>query len=380
LFGFLGALGAQLLILSHPLISLYATCGGFDFFAATILVLCIYFTANFINHKNQSNLNILFIFLTLLCHCRYESFAYVVIIVSLLLFYKYIKLKDIFSGYTLICFIFIVPLIIQRIFSVGQYEQPEGAALFSLEYLKTNAILYLNNFYRTDLFLPYNILLFCIATIGALPFMFYLTLRKIDSRNNKNVNLSIIAVSVILANLAVIGFHVAGDITANTQVRYFIPFCIATIFLCIILAHLFRFTDKALLTFGIACFAVFHPIAVEDRMHQQLLLNRELKWEMEYLSTINTRNVLLIATRAGLFTAQRIPAISFEIANIKGKKQQVERSVREKLYDKALVVQHIYYENGLDKTEDLPEWELNPVIERQLSYDHFVRISEVVAK
>lgn len=377
LFGLWGTIGIQLLLLSHPVISLYATSGGFDFSSAVFIIICILLAHVYINSKTKNNLNLLLIFLTMLCHCRYESFAYAIAIIGLLVCFRHIKIKDLFSGFSLLCLVFFSPIVIQRIISVGQYEQPEGAPLFSLEYFRINVLAFINNFFRSDLFLPYNMALFTLFVAGILPLVGFLIWEKIDSKSNKRLDLAIVYTVVSLINLAIIFLHVAGDITANTQVRYFIPLCIFTVFMFVIFARKFNFNDKTVFISGFISFLIFHPIAVEDRMHQQLILNRELKFEMEFINNLKTNNILIISERAGMFTAQRIPSISFEIANIKGKKAQVTRALREHLYDKAIVFQHYYYDKGVAPFQSLPKWKLKPIMKRQLSYDHYVQISEV---
>lgn len=382
-FGPMGCLGLQLVLLSHPLMSLYATCAGFDLFSSVGVLAFLIFAKAHMTYQRRSSLRLLLIASVVLCHCRYESFAFSGAVLAILWRMNYLSIKEVFKEKKLLftLLLFTLPIVAQRILSIGGYEQPQGKSLFSQENFMRNAAAFIKNFWNYELYLPYNFILNCLLVIGIMPALI-IVLRKPKSVGR---DISIISFILVFIDLAIIMPHVGGQLNDATQFRYFIIMCLFSVYLYFLVSLHFKFSGKSHLVFGIICFLIFHPIAQEDKVHARLILNREFKVEKEFIQKSHLSNILIITERPGMWTAERQPAISFEIALIKGKQQQLERATRENLYNKILVFQHVFY-NLEDETKlgyvpydnDLKGWNLNPLYKRQLSFDHYLLVSEVL--
>lgn len=372
LFGFSGSIGLQLLLLSHPLISEYATCAGFDLFASVFVVFALVSAYIYSATPSKESLRALLITLVLLCHCRYESFLFAgIIFIGLILMLK-LSLSALWKekGFIGICLILLLPLIAQRIISVGTYEQPEGEALFHYSHLVKNGLAFLKNFWRINFFDPYNQILNILWVVGLIPACAYL-IKKKDC-------IGIITVASFLASFAVVMFHTAGDMTGATQARYFIIFCFFTLYVWLILSVKFKLDGNFQLLFGAISFLVFHPVAIEDKLHAALILNRELRFEMAQIAPYNKQNILVISERPGMFAAQRISAIDYATALRKGQYKELQEHMRDGTFDKIFVFQHYVFKEGIQKGNELPGWPLKEIADRMVNSDHKVVVSELL--
>jgi hypothetical protein len=127
-----------------------------------------------------------------------------------------------------------------------------------------------------------------------------------------------------------------------------------------------------------ACFAFYHPIAVEGRFINALMGNRRTEHGIRLIERLKDRNIMVVSTHPGQFTALGYGAVNFAWAN--SNREQLLKEARRRLFSKMIVFQEISYETGRPTPETtLPEdWPLKTIYSIQFSATEYLRASVLV--
>lgn len=367
-----GNLGVRLLMLSCPVITLYATSSGFDLLAAVVLFYTIIIAASGTARVHEPKRVILL--LILLAHSRYESFLYAIIIGAVYTYLNQDMVRAFFTRknvpFMVACLVFISPLIVQQMLSFGAYENPAGTKLFGLENAVRNVTAFVKNAWRLDLYLPFNTIL--LASFPIMSIVYAISFYRHRAKS------ALVVLLIAWVNIAIVMFHIAGDITHPTQVRYFIFIQIAAAVLLTSFIYMMLEDSKhrhtVLTMMGIVSFLVFHPVAIEDKLHNTLILNREYRIMRNFLA--DKKDYIVVVERPGLFAAQMIPAIGFERAQKKETLDDFTNRLKDGSIKKVYVMQHVYYETGVQDGHKL-DWDLRELDFHKLNVDHKLVISEL---
>jgi hypothetical protein len=136
-------------------------------------------------------------------------------------------------------------------------------------------------------------------------------------------------------------------------------------------------SGRAIFLFAVVAFLYYHPIAVEGRFLNTLILNRQTSHSIDFLKKLDDRNILIVSSRPGQYVAIGYGAVDFDYANTN--KNVLLNEARRHLYSKIIALQEIMYGAGLptgDSTLDA-SYKLEPLYEIQITAESFLRISRV---
>jgi len=322
----------------------------------------------------------------MLANVRYESFIFLIVIMTCLGFFRYIRLEFFKQSavYVLMLFLFL-PLIWQRIIysRIPDVDMPHG--------LWIKAFGFDNFFHNFTLFLKYTLDLDGhLGFAGVVNWMgmaaiCYLAVALFIRKNpvsKKDLPLLACAVFSLLAFSLIILFYDQARMTQHPlNGRLYMPLLAALSILPIYaLNDLIKNNIRAsqfLLVGALFLFIFYQPVAEEGRLENQLVSLRDYRHILNFLDHHPDENILLIYSRPGQFVIYNYGAISFSTAN--QDKNTVLEQYRNRLFNKIYVVQEISYETKTPDPSDVldPSYNLHTVNEIQ-SGTYLLRISEVI--
>ena len=343
------ALAAVILVLTYPVFTIYGTSGGYDLFSTFFFAIVMTVLYRFLKSPNPEGFAFLWISLLMFSNIRYESciFIFIILIAST----KYIKLQYIKSHsyvFTLTPLLSL-PFIWQRFLSIGTYENPEGAALFSIQSFLKHGKIFWENYLNLPLDLPYAGLL-NIAALGIIGYLIKQILTKKLVLKPYQTYFACILAGCLATMLVIVLSHHLGRFDHPTQARLFMYFCVLASLAPIFLKNLTPgwITGKKLLIASVLMFLFYHPIAVEHRFINSLLSTRLHHQSRSYIDALNDRNVLIITAYAGQFTSMNYGAVTFYYANQNA--ATLVDELQKHLYSKIIVIQE------MDSSTNLPKW------------------------
>lgn len=376
-FGYVIGWAAMLLVLSMPVVSIFATCGGFDLLNSTFLLFVLYLVYIFLKESSETTFTLLFTSMIVLANIRYESIIYVVIILALLT--KNIK-RSVFKATSpsLCSFpLFMLPLLWQYMLNKENWAELGNGSLFSLhnvlEHGKT-LLVHLPNHQYTLPYAGYLILLSIIIYLSILLVCIFKKRAILSCQKQFILIMLVTAIVNVLLSLAYFG----GEYNHPSGARFFIFFSIVLAFGPIALKWLIdSVPDKYVLLFAIACFLFYHPIAIHGKFTNQLILNRQTKYCIDFLSSYPDRKILLINARPGQYTVLGYGAVDFNYAN---NNPSIMNLVRIHLYSDIIVFQEIEYRTQKPTNDTaLAGYKLATLREEMITGGIFLRISKVLA-
>ncbi len=376
---FAAALAAMLLILSYPVISIFAVSAGFDLLNSAFLILILVAVYGFVRNPSSPGFSFLIASLLFFANIRYESLLFLVLIPLLLIpKIKWQYVKD--SSY-LLCMapLLNLPFIWERILKPkGHFESVKDVQLFSFDSLMVNIKSFFTSLIDLDYRLPYA----GILTIISILIIFYLIAqiirKKILLTGYQRYFMIILIVTVGLSSLMFFS-HFFGRYNHPSSARFFIIISLLFAFAPIVV-KIFKpdvISAKALLIISAICFCFYHPIAVEGRFINTLTLNRTTDHCIKFLDNIKDRNILIVSNRPGQYVAMGFGAIDFSYAN--KNKAALLTELQRHLYSRMIVFQDMEYKTGLPASDSKldNDYKLNTLYEIQTTATEFLRISEV---
>lgn len=370
-----GGFAASLMLVSYPIISLCATGGGFDLLSVLFLALSLLTAWLYLQRPEAEEEGLLFFTLLMFGNIRYESIIYLPIVFGLLFAWRRVPDWKRLLSTALFSAPLLLPTAWQRLLSMGHHEQPLGTSLFRVDSLVANTQAMLKG--QIDFTLPYNNLSNIAAFICFEWLLFILLKHK--KENQSRLEFASVAVSMIGIGMLISCAHFfIPSYSHSTGARLFLPFAAAAAFLTAMLfTRMLRVPPWALLAGTIVLFGFYHPMAIERRFSNNLILVRTTDTIYNYLSTYADKHVLVITERPGQYTVMGRGAISFKYANTNA--IDILNSLNRKLFTDIVVAQEILYKTELPRQEQqlLPAYRLQPLYEFQNSADTYVRLSVV---
>lgn len=369
------AMATQILITSHPIVTLNAQGGGFDLLNLLAFISIIIAATYHINHQTPQSLHLVIAATTMASLTRYESIVYGPITIMFLIMTKQIKIQHIkpIRLHLIGWLILLSPAIVQKIVSIGTYENWDKP-LFHWQYILPNATSILKNFWRLDFTIPFNTIALSIGLI-ATPLAIY------KAKRNKIIALASL---LTLTNIIIIWTHIAGDLTHPTQARYYIIFSWS---LVVALAYWLTQTKiirnkKCTPLYAIILLILYHPIATENNFHNSLILTREINLQLKFIEQRKSQGLkdLVISTHANILAASQIPAVTFDY--VQKNAELVRQTLKMHNFHHILVVAHQYQSQPTNKAgnyaEVLPKkWKIKPLQKWRTNHDTTLLVAEL---
>lgn len=268
---------ALLLVVAQPLVCLCATSGGVELLNTVLLGLSAAYLHRFLKDPCASTFRMLWCCLLLLAHVRQESVLIAGVTVVCLIAVRVVRWEWMTSSiiYPLTPWI-MLPLLWQRVLMPVDPDWPPQA--FGVGYLWNNGLTLLKSLFDGRLVLPYASL---VNGLGVMALLRFLTRRlRQKSTSGMRAPASRWTAPIILVSVGlflVIGLtYYLGDADHPAMVRLFLPL-VVILSTCSVFALQWcvqRARHPALLGVLLAggLFALYHPIASEDRFTNQLFL------------------------------------------------------------------------------------------------------------
>jgi len=383
--GDLWAISSLVLVLSQPIITLSATSGSFEIFNSLFIIVSFLALRSFLKDPGHKTFILLVLTLVMLANIRYESVLFLIITVLVVGFSGYVK-TDFFSqsiAYALVPF-FMLPLIWQRILlaSVSDPNLTGGSWIkaFRFENVQHNIVLFFKYIFDVSGQLGFAGVINIVGILALILLGIQLLIGQINLLKNGLV-LLLCSLSCLIVFFLILMFYQGGINDHPLNGRLYIPilitFSIAPVFF---LANIIKNGQKSawvVLVCSLAVFAYYHPIAVEDRLTNNLTIIREYRFVDDFLKKNADRNTLIICGRPGQLIVSNYGAISYSTAN-----RQVNTilgQLNNHLFSKIFVVQSIAYGNLTPLNDNIisPLYHLESLDELQISGSYFFRISRV---
>lgn len=374
------ALSIPFAIAAQPIISISAASGGFDLFSALAILYSLFATKIYLHRKDKESLYHLALTLLLMAQIRYENILYVIIIGAFLVAIREINIhKARELGVRAFALpLLILPSILQRLLVEARaYQVPKGDSIFSFGHLLTNTNNLAASFFDFRFYYPYATYLNIAALLLGI-IAIVLCRHKVNELLQDKKVFHLTSISLALYMLVILAYFF-GNPAHPSSARYFILLfaCISISLPFLVKIVLPKFNDSSILVMGVFFWFLYHSVAVEHRFINTLTINRETRFEYEFLDRLEGGNPLIVAERPGHFTIRRKSAIGFNAANQQADKVLAE--LRQNLFSDILVFQRIVYKNGEAHPNDTldSKYKLETLEERQTSAKEFVRISRV---
>ncbi len=383
--GNLASIACLVLIVSHPIVTLTATSGIFDLFAASFLAICLVSTWGLIKNPSVYSFHLLWVSLLMMSNIRYESLLYAGIVIVMICAFRRVK-REYFANLwpCAITALLLLPLFWQRLLKNVDPQLPGGENMFSFSHFVNNNLLFLKGLLRFDFHLPYATVVLW-AGLLCLAWFAYRIFRSSEFQKNRDFRHWLMTSFAVLtaAWIVVTGYYWSG-FDNIVSCRFYIPFCIVlsiVVAVCLGATATVRRRPVILLLGSLVVFSLYHPVAIENRMLKERRgFIRNYTMVSNYLKDVTDKNVLLIGTHPRQYIVHGFGAIRVVRAN-REKGIHLHR-YRHKLYKDIYVVQEVDFKtNRPIKGQQLAdEYKLQPVYEQQNRSGRFLLISKVVNK
>lgn len=381
----LSAIAALFLVAAYPVVTIYAACAGFDLMNAFFFFLTFTGLYAFMQQPSKEKFAFMWVMFLIIANTRYESIVYFLIAVPGLLIFRFIRLETIKSHFCLICLspMLMLPFLWQRILMQGKEGNPKDEPIFSFDYFPDNFSQFIRAQFDFSFHLPYANLINLISFFIILWLIYVLIKRwRSGEISTSNIQFFILFCASVAANLTMMFFLFCGNYTHPSNARYFIipslTFAFALIALRKIHPTLLR--SESILVFSLAMFFLYHPVAMEDRFTNTLILNREFRQAARFIRELDDKNALIVYHRPNQFAAMGLGAVKFNYA---GKNANLLlRRLSNGFYSDIVVMQRIQYTDQKPVSDcQLPKnFNLKTLEKIQISSKIYLRISKVVSE
>ena len=379
--GTLSAISACLLLLSIPTLTLSSSSGGFDVCSLFFFTLSLVMLYRFLKSPSAQTFGILLINLVLLSQIRYESIAYVAVILGTLSILKRIKFDFILKNHILIAAIpfFLVPMVLQRKLTPNTFENPPGVPPFSFDHFTKHVAILVESTFKFKPDYPYPSYLIWVS-IGMIAYLGYRAIPKIRRHlNSDQIIFGAMILALVAVSLTIVLSHHFGVYPHPTQARLFLVYLSFMAMIPVAFRKFFpeMLTEKKLFAVAALSFALYHPVATEGRFTNALTIVRETEDLYRFLKKLDDPKILLIVDRPGQYTVANIGAVGFAYAN--AHKDQLLSDLKRGLMSDLWVFQKHNYQTGKPAVDQIlsPDFEVEPVRDFQITPTDFVRIGKV---
>ena len=205
-------------------------------------------------------------------------------------------------------------------------------------------------------------------------FLYRLFRRQTPLLETRYYPFALVLLAFSSSELAITLSHHFGVFDHPTQARLFLLFVVTLSLAPFLLKGLLGRLPKIwLLLASASMFALYFPIAQENRFVNKLTIIRKTHWSYAFFDELKNKNILIIADRPGIYTIRPAGAVDFAWA--KSNANMIREDVSRHLYDDVYVVEDVAY--NTHKSELDGTFKLQTVFERQNTPDLFVRISKI---
>lgn len=383
--GAAGAVGALILVLSQPIVTACSASGGFELFQVFFIALSFVSLAYFLKDSSSpARFQWLWMNLLMLSHTRYESFVFLLITLYLLFGFRYVRAELAAKSWFCLAItpLLLLPIVWQRVLMINHFQQPEGSAIFSLDYFLRYNGLFLKNLFNFGFRLPYANAI-NLAGIAAIALFVWRVLTGRFAADRRTAHLVFFAAVNLVVSWVIFTSHFLGSMEVPSSARFFLPFCVVlSLAAAAGAAYLVRRIGahpSVLIPAALVVFALYQPIAVEDRYFKSQVAIREYDIVYQnFLKNLPHRNFLLITELPNFYSVYEYGALHFGTVN--QDKDSVLFEYGRRLYSEIYVVQEIRYDTGKpsDDTALDPAFQLVPLLEVQNTAEGFLRISKVI--
>ena len=378
------ACAAVLLTVSAPAVSMFSASGGFDLFSALFFGLTLLSCYGFMASPTGASFSLFWMNGMMFCHTRYESFVYFFVMLAFLGYFRLITLPILKESSLWISLtpVFSLPLLWQRILA-NDIDMPSGVPVFGAGYFVDHLLHFIRDQLDFSLARPYagpvNLLGFLIAVILVTD---ALVRKKFFTREFQRRFITVFGVCVGLNLVLGLSFW-GGKPSHPSGARYFLFFSLVSslmpVFFCAARGSRFRTSERAALVFlSVTMFFIYHPIAVEGRFLNWLIVKREIDATEEALRLAGSQDILAVVHYPYMEAAKGHGAVDFNYAN--ANVPVLMDDLRRHLFRDIVVVQVVSESSGkpLDGYELKPPYALEPpFFEREIERDTLVRASKV---
>jgi hypothetical protein len=364
------AIATSLFLFSIPILSLCARSGGFDIFSLFLLGMVFHSLRTVDTDPNETSLWMLWVYLLLFIHTRYENIAILFIIIPYLLIVHRIHFQKHLTLWISIGTFFLLPKWFQMRLSVGQYEN-EGESLLSFFNLYTHSLSFAQTLINFEWSIPYNNILNILGVIG----LGILCQDIYSKRYSKRI---LIEISTMILFSFIFLAHFLGDPQNQTSLRFFLILNVGLGLLGIYTLHRIKYTQHLLPLLSILFCFCYHPISVHNDYMNALVYPREARIVYDFLKPHRGSNTMLLVDMPGAFVIENIGSLSIEYANLNIDILQTE--FEQRLYERLLVVQRIDHTtlNPIESDILNDRYLLISLQEHQTSDEYYLRIAEVI--
>jgi len=395
--GDLWALSGIILVMAQPFISLSATSGSYEIFNFLFIMASFLALRCFLKDTSHKTFIPLVLTLIMLANVRYESIIFLVVTISIISIAGYVKPKFFLQSFSYgLASLFLLPWIWQRILLASEADPNlvKGSWIYSfgLGNVQHNITPFFKYILQTSGQLGYAGVVNIVGILAIVGLVVLVSLRasasvrKEDRAKRSNlfknelVLLICSATSLVLLFVIVISYHYDDHpLNGRFYIPVLIPISIAPVYF---FAQVLKDKQKAavaVLIGSLIAFAFYHPIAVEDRLSNTLMIIREYRYVDAFLKKNADKNALIICGRPGQLIVSNYGAISYSTAN-----RQVDmilEQFKNHLYSKIYVIQSIAYASKAPLNDNVinPRYQLDTVDQLQITGGYFFRISQVKA-
>ena len=382
----LWAFAGLILVVAQPVISLSAASASFEIFNLLFLLISFLSLRHFLYSPNSRSFLLLTLSLIMISNIRYEAIVYFAGIMLILLFTGSIKgrfFKD--SAWFALTPLFFLSLIWQRILMLNESDSNltggSWIQAFSFKHAVDNIALFFKYIFSLNGQLGYSGF---INMVGFLALFYCIILILIRLKNltdeNQKIFLTCLFAS-IFAVFCVILLYQGGINDHPMNGRMYIPvLVILSVLPLFAFAHLFskmNWSATPILIGAMVAFIFYHPIAIEDRLTNYLMIIREYRFVDSFLKKHADKNSLVVCGRPGQLIVSNYGAMYYSTANRDVGKILHEYSNH--LYSTIYVIQSISYATLSPLPDNVIDarYKLETVEELQILGSYFYRISRV---
>ncbi|MGZ3694215.1 MAG: hypothetical protein ACXWQO_08435 [Bdellovibrionota bacterium] len=355
-----------LALLMSPVLAIVATSAGYDLCSLVIALALWLLLARYNEQRDGATLQAILYGLVCFASVRYESIAAVPLVIAGLTFFEGLTwLKKVSKETIAFSALLLLPLVIQRILTWGNFENPPGVAAFSFGHFLDHFPIFVQTFFL-DPKGPYPILLHWLGLLG-------LALSLTRLRGFAWLPLSYAGFLFVL-----LLSHHFGFANHPTQARLFLPLSFA-LGLCALyaLGRLEKWSEpRAILAIFLLLFLHHHQYSVSDPLSTQLTMTREVRHIRVFLGKEDHSDDLFVYDRPGQLFALGHSAVSW--AYFEEHRDELLLNLKNHLYQKILAIDRPRYDG---KPGGMPliglGYRLVPVMEQQLGPEELLRISKI---